>query len=378
MTLVETLVALTVFAIVISTALGFMARQNSIYQDGIRRLVALRNLRYAISTLSQDLETLGTNVPNSQPDLFYADEDVIAFSADYATNIADDPFAVFHDPDAPNGQVTAPSGGFSIPNSGASVPNVRYESAPGLPSPAEILIFFVSADTSTSRSDDYVLYRQVNNNKAEAIARNLLHTGSTPFFSYQYMAKDTSGNTRLAPLPDSLVPIHHTATYHLAAGDTARSALADSIRAVDVRFTATNGLTGSNERTVELARLIPLPNAGFGQLATCGSPPLLGTTLGAAPAVSATGEKVIRLTWGRATDESGGEADVVRYVLYRRVSGAASWGDPYRAIPAGASTYSTDDAAATPGVQYEYALAAQDCTPALSSLTSAGPVQIAP
>ena len=90
MTLVELMVALTIFGIVVTTSVAFMAKQNAAFQDAIHRLVVLRNLRYSISTLSQDLETLGTNVPDAQPALLYADEDVVAFSADYATNLVDD------------------------------------------------------------------------------------------------------------------------------------------------------------------------------------------------------------------------------------------------------------------------------------------------
>lgn len=376
MTLIELLVAITIFGVVVSTSVAFMAKQNTAFQDAVNRLVALRNLRYAITTLSQDLETLGTNVPDIQPTLFYADDDVIAFSSDYATNVADDPFAVFHDPDAPSGQVTAPAVGFSIPNSAEAIPDSIYEAVPGVRSPAEVLIFFVQADTGTARTDDYILFRQVNNNTPEVIARNLLKVGSNPFFSYSHLTEMGYGAKTLGTVPDSLLPIHHSAIFHLSQADTARSAFADSIRAVEVHLGATNGLSGPEEEVVELERLIPLPNAGFGQLATCGSRPLLGTTLSAANGSLPGGEPVVNLSWSPATDETGGEADVVRYVLWRRETGTTSWGDPYRAIPAGASSYSYQDAAVTPSKSYDYALAAQDCTPTLSTLTTTGPVII--
>lgn len=368
MTLVELLVALTIFGVVISTSVAFMAKQNSAFQNGMHRLVTLRNLRYAVSTMSQDLETLGTNVPNAQPALFYADDDVIAFSADYATNIEHDPFAVFYDPDAPTGQVAAPSSGFSIPNSSASIPDTTYESAHGMRSPAEILLFYVVPDTSTSRTDDHLLMRQVNNNTPEVIARKLLRVGTDPFFSYTYLQDDGSGNLALSEMPDSLVPIRHAATFHLSAADTGASARADSVRAIRVRFGATNGLTGDEEERAELERLIPLPNAGFGQLVTCGSSPLLGTGLLASVVTLPSGENAVHLNWAAAIDEGGGEDDVVGYVIWRRVAGAPDWGEPYRSIPAGAAPYTYEDAAVASGTTYEYALAAQDCTPALSSL----------
>ena len=368
MTLVELLVALTIFGVVISTSVAFMAHQNTAFQNGIHRLVTLRNLRYAIGTLSQDLETLGTNVPNPQPALFYADEDVIAFSADYATNIAHNPFAVFYDPDAPTGQVAAPTHGFSIPNSSASIPDTTYESLPGIRSPAEILLFYMVPDTATSRTDDYRLMRQVNDNTPETIARNLLQVGSEPFFSYEYLTTDASGNDALRALPDSMLPIRHSATFHLSAADTGRSARADSVRAIRVQFAATNGLTGDDEERAELERLIPLPNAGFGELVTCGSAPLLGAGLLATKVALPSGETAVDLTWSAAIDETGGEQDVVGYVIWRREFGSADWGEPYRSIPAGTAPYTYQDAAVAVGTTYEYALAAQDCTPKLSSL----------
>lgn len=377
MTLIELIVALTIFGVIISTSVAFMARQNAVFQDSIKRLVALRNLRYAVTTLSQDLETLGTNVPDAQPALYYADEDVVAFSADYATNLADDPFAVFHDPDAPAGQVRAPASGFPIPNSAVSFPDTVYESAPGVASPAEVILFFLAADTGTARTDDFILYRQVNGAPGESVARNLLRDGSAPFFSFERLADDGTGSLALEALPDSLVPVHHSAVVHGSPGDTARSALADSIRAVRVRLRATNGLSGDDEVVVSVDRLIPLPNAGFGMLTTCGSAPLLGVGLSAAVVTLGSGEPAVNLSWSPAVDEAGGEADVVRYVIWRRESGATTWGDPFRAIPAGAAVYTYQDAAVTPGTAYEYALAAQDCTPALSGLASS-PVVIIP
>lgn len=328
MTLIELLVALTIFGLVISASLGFMAQQNTAFQDATLRLVALRNLRYAASTMSQDLETLGTNVPDGQPAFYYGDEDVITFSADYATNIENDPFSVFYDPDAPAGQVRAPSGSFSIPNASVSFADTVYESAPGVPSPAEVITFFVAADTSTSRSDDYILFRKVNSYPPEAVARKLLHQGSEPFFSYQRLADDGSGVIVLQEVADTLIPIHHSAKIHLSTADTGRSALADSVRAVQLRFRATNGLEGDEEETVDLTRLIGLPNAGFGMLATCGSPPLLGVGLSRNLVSLGTGEPAVNLTWNPAVDEAGGEADVVRYVIFRRIVGEPTWATP--------------------------------------------------
>ncbi|HKV70004.1 MAG TPA: hypothetical protein VJN62_02095, partial [Gemmatimonadales bacterium] len=100
---------------------------------------------------------------------------------------------------------------------------------------------------------------------------------------------------------------------------------------------------------------------------TCGSPPLLGVSLSAGAITQADGTPAINLTWSPSTDETGGEKDVVRYVLWRRTGGVTDWGTPYVAIPAGSASYSYVDAGVTSGQNYQYQLAAQDCTPSLST-----------
>ena len=372
MTLVELMVAMTIFGVVISVALSFMAQQNTAFQTSLERMSALRNARYALTTLGQDLETAGTNVPGSQPSLVYADDDVVLFSADYATNTAGDPFAVFYDPGAPAGQVSAPTAAFTIPTTSVTAADTVYESG-GTASPAEMIAFFFQADSLTDRDDDFMLMRQVNGAEPEVVARHLQRDGATPFFQFERAADGAAG---LEPVADSLLPVHHAEPIHLAAGDTAASALADSVRTVRVTLVASNGLLGPNERTVRIERAIALPNAGQQRLTTCGSAPIFGDSLAATPTTLAGGERAVELTWGRAVDESGGEADVVRYVLWRREVGSSDWGVPFVAVPAGAASYGYTDATVDSAGVYEFAVAAQDCTPTLSPLSSSGWVAV--
>ena len=159
----------------------------------------------------------------------------------------------------------------------------------------------------------------------------------------------------------------HTVPIHLAAADTALAAIIDSVRAIRISFTVTNGQTGPQERRRTLTRIVNLPNVGLANKKTCGAPPLLGTSLAAAAITQADGTPATQLTWSPAVDESGGEKDVVRYVLWRRVGSVTDWGTPYVAVPAGAPSYSYVDAAVTSGQSYQYQLAAQDCTPSLST-----------
>jgi len=375
-TLVELLIALTIFGVVITVSLGYMTQQNRAFQLALERMSALRNGRYALTTLAQDIETLGTNVPGSQPSLIYADSTVLTFSADYVTNIANDPFAVFYDPDAPVGQVQAPAAPFTIPTTSITAADSTYGVGAGVASPAEILSFFFQADTSTARTDDYTLFRQVNGAAPEVVARSLLRDQTAPFFEFEREVVDSAAGPALQVVPSADLPIHHSEPFHLAAADTASSAAADSVRAVRLTVVASNGLTGDRERTVRVERRIALPNAGRGRLSTCGSQPIFGDSLLATPDTLTGGEIVVELNWGPAVDETGGEGDVVGYVIWRRAAGSPDWGEPHVAIPAGAPSYTYVDATVQSGDIYEFAVAAQDCTPSFSSLSPSSLVTI--
>lgn len=368
-TLVELVVAVSIYGIVLAAGIGFVAKQNTMFARGLDEMASLQNLRYAMNSLETDIPTLGTNVPTIQPSLVYADDDVLAFSGDYASNVANDVFASYIDLGAPNGQVTAPSPSITLPNSAVTWPDTLYLGTAGTRSPAELLVYWFAADSTTSRTDDYVLFRQINAGTPEPVARDLLKSGTTPFFSYMRRIDYASAASALDTVPQASLPIEHTSVYHRVAADTAASALADSIRAVRVTFRSTNGLSGSNERIVAASRLIAMPNAGYELLRTCGDEPIMGTSLGATPIDLGGGNYAARLTWAAAVDETAGELDVARYVLYRQALPITSdWGDPYLSIPAGLANYQYDDPAVTSGVSYVYAIAAQDCTPLLSTL----------
>ena len=276
-TLVELMIVTVVFGIIVAAALGFMTVQNRAYHDGSDRLLTLQNLRFASQSLEMDLRTLGSNVPAGQPSLVLADEDVIAFSADHTSNVHDFS-AVYFDRDADDARVQAPRTSVNLPNSSYSWPDTVYDALGGAPSGAELIIFFFQPDTSTARTDDFVLMRQVNGTTPEVLARNLLNQGSTPFFRY-FRRRVYTGQITLDSIPDGELPLFHLAKIHQAADDTAQSAMTDSIRAVRVSFRSTNGRTGDDERFMYLSRVIDLPNSGIEIAGACGDEPILGSTL---------------------------------------------------------------------------------------------------
>ena len=467
-TLVEMLIATAVFGVIVAAALGFMTVQNRAFHVGSERLLMVQNLRYASQSLEMDLRTLGSNVPDGQPGLILADEDVVAFSADHTSNVRDFS-AVYFDRDAADGMVQAPRTSVNLPNSSYTWPDTVYTALGGAPSAAELIIFFFQPDTSTTRTDDFVLMRQVNGSTPEVLARDLLNQGSTPFLRY-FRKRIYTGQSSLDSVPDSALPLFHSAKIHGSAGDTASSAKPDSVRAVRVSFRATNGRTGDDERFIDLSRVIDLPNAGIGIMGACGDQPILDgnlqvavlggggpiqeaiveyeglialkdqlgwmsdpyavvlgdvvnlleaalvelnesppDTVEAAGKIDAAEDKLLQayadglvnlgqhmahmglleaivigageeefdddapfrvhLQWAPSVDESSGEMDVVRYLIYRRSVGG-DWGNPIVSIPAGSESYVFDDVTVEPDSTYQYTHAAQDCTPTLSPLST--------
>jgi prepilin-type N-terminal cleavage/methylation domain-containing protein len=377
-TIIEMLVAVLVFSTVMAVAFSFLMAQNQGYRKGTEWLSVLQNLRYAVQTLEQDLRTAGTNLLPGQPELVYADEYVVAFNADYASNVANDFFAVYYDPDAPTGQVTALRSEITIPETSFRYPDTVYTDQSGSASPGELIVFFFALDESTTRTDDYALYRQVNSAEPELVARNLLQAqGKNKNFTVPFFRYYRSNSTSVDSFGSADLPLRHTVPIHGSAADTGSVARIDSIDAIRITLDATNGLEEEMERSYGITRVIRLPNLGLSRVRVCGSRPLLGTTISATPVVIQAGEVAVDLAWNPGTDDGGGEGDVIRYVLYRKVGlGASDWGDPFRSFPAGQDIYSYRDTEVVAGQTYQYAVAAQDCTPQLSDLSAPAVVAI--
>jgi hypothetical protein len=120
-------------------------------------------------------------------------------------------------------------------------------------------------------------------------------------------------------------------------------------------------------------------NAGLLHFTSCGQPPY-GSGVPVAVS-SAPGAPVltVTLTWTKSSDDGAGEKDIERYAIFRRLSAATSFGDPVSSIPATmAASYSYVDTQVQPNQTYVYGVAAQDCTPLLSGVTSALPVTTTP
>lgn len=370
MTLIEMMVALVIFVLVLGSALGALRSQTRGFDRGADEMSVLQNMRFAADLLEQEIRAAGNNLAPSQPPVVYAGVNSVAINADLISNTPGDLFAVYVDPDASAAEVT----GFLLANQQnipQSSPAFNYPVADYFGNVAETIIFYFESDTSTADGADFRLMRQVNDQPAEVVIRNVLPHPDRPFFQYFH---ETAG--RIDSVPSAWYPLSHAA----AAYTGNQSVQINQLRAVEVNYTVSNGRAGAEQRTQQMSFVVSMPNTGIAPPPNCGAAPVLGIALGATSA-GWLGAERIDLTWLPAFDDNGGARDIERYVIWRR-QGAGPWGQPYRSIPAGrTSIYLFSDDNVVVGQEYQYSLAAQDCTPLLSPTVTAtrtvvaGPLQ---
>ena len=365
LTLVELLVTLTVSGIVMGSMVSYLVVQTRSSRLAEVRIEAVQRARFASELLRREISLAGAGIPNAQPLVVYAGPDDFVFSADLASSTPGDRVAVYQLPGAPPAETEgADSSSIALPNAEA-YPKIWY-GPDGTPGPAETVHFsFVNLGDG-----GYALTRAVNAQRADTLLRDLQRIDGREFFSYRVM--DVEG--RLRDL--GATSIWHEAASHESAADTSGSALADSIKLVEIAFKVT--VQGRRpEEAVErsFSMGVALKNAGLVRNAACGAAPTLGVT----PAAQLTGldPLAVTITWPPALDETAGEMDVRQYTLYRRESGETV-PRPIASLPPGpiGPSYTYIDSDVEAAKTYVYLLGATDCTPAQSGLAESESVTV--
>jgi prepilin-type N-terminal cleavage/methylation domain-containing protein len=383
-TLAELMIAMALFGIVLTSAVGFLVAQSKGFRVLADRSASVQNGRFGRDILRQEIRTAGTNVTEEQPTVVYAADEVFAFNSDLTTNRRDSirlTGAVYVDPFASDAEVTAitTARAITIPGSGFGYPLQNYSQSGSMfiNSDAELLTYRFAPDTAAGAGGTFVLYRQVNDKAPEVVASGLRRSPNRPFFRYWYdPARFGATNPNIDSVPRNWLPLMKNVAKRGVAPDTgtAVSMRIDALRAVEVTYEATLPRGGTRD---VVRYMIPLPNvANARQSRACGRVPLAPQ----APSVQwRTDSSAVMLNWTRATDDGAGERDAIRYVLWRRISGAATWGDPIATVGVDAAgNYAYKDASVQRGVgrRYDYALAVQDCTPNLSALAASAAVTV--
>jgi hypothetical protein len=357
MTLMEVMVAMVIMAMVLGAAMSFFVGQSRTYTAAAKAFNQVQNVRFGADLLDQHLRAAGANTTPGQPPLVYLGTNAFAFNADYSS--ADSgTTAIYYTPGAPTTETEGvlAANAFNLPgiSPAYAYPTVDYLIAPGVPSPAELITFWFQLDSTSPAPGVYALYRQVNNGTAEAVVRNIL-PDTVPFFQYQKIHTDpVTGLQSLVTVTPPELPASYTSTLMI-----------DSIRAVQVSYKVTNGDTGLAQRIQSFSLTSSLPNLASRQLQTCGATPAPVTSLTATPS-GTFGMDSVTVSWAASADEWAGERDIMRYIVWRRLSTDSTWNTPFASEPNGQTTYTFVDLTAPDSVQVEYAVSAQDCTPSFS------------
>jgi prepilin-type N-terminal cleavage/methylation domain-containing protein len=384
MTLLEILIALTIFGVVFGGAISFLVAQSRGFRQLADRSNAVQSGRFGRDLLRTELRTAGTNVTDVQPIIVLANDSAFAFNADLTTTNKDSVAltgAVYVDPYASSGTTTALTlaRAIAVPGSNPAftypLQDYSQTAAIFINSDAELLSFWFARDTSAGPGA-YALWRKVNDATAEVVATGIKRSTGNPFFRYYYdPSKFGAVNANLDSVPRAWLPLTKAVAQRGIGADTgtATSTRIDALRAVEVMYEVTPPRGGTTE-TVRY--MVPLPNvANARQSRACGRPPLTPS----APTVTwRSDSSFVQIVIPKATDDGAGEKDAVRYVVWRQLSGAATWGDPITTVAATqAASYTIRDTGwPTRPATYRYAIAVQDCTPNVSGIAASATVSV--
>lgn len=359
-TLIEITISMVLLLAVIGMSTQLFRRQSGAVSSQAGTLDATQNSRFAINNLERELRMAGGGVVDRQPILVMAGATAITFNADLVAVDTGDYSAVYYNPDADSAAVGVlrHTNRITLPGTSTLYPDSTYTQN-GLPSSAETISYWLSRDSTTSRTDEYILFRRANNRTPRVVARGIVYRSGMTIFEY---FRDSLGT--LLPVSPAVLPLIHTAAIHGSSSDTALVAWTDSIRQVRAtfrsRFVDPRQPTKYVERTVQMRVL--LKNAGLVRFSSCGNAPL--DVSPTAVVTNIGGQDVVNLRWTPSIDENSGEHDVERYAIYRRLAAAGVFDEPFASVPAGDTAYHfQDNDSALRGQSWVYGVAAQDCTP---------------
>jgi type II secretory pathway component PulJ len=371
-TLIEMMIAIVLFVLVFGLAVPFFRYQARSVSASAGRLDALQNARYAQSAIDRDLRISGIGIVQAQPMIVQADGFAVTFNADLATKDINDPMSIYYDADMDSSGTDAMNNlnKVVLPNSAVSYPDSNYMNG-GITSPAETIQYWLTRDSTATRTDQYILFRRVNNLTPRLVAKGIIVPVGTNFF--QYMKPNISGG--LDSIRASKLPIFHSAPIHGSPADTGSSALTDSIRVV--RMTVT-GLYNDPDKGPIMKTVVSstkLLNAGMSRSTVCGDVPIAVTTATAVRWPFFGTPTKVTISWNSSLDQDAGEKDVGRYMVFKKLSASSDWGSPIADLAASQPFYSLDDTSLSSG-NWVYGVVAQDCSPANSSVTSTGAVNV--
>ncbi len=340
-TLIELMIALFLFVMVFGLAVPFFRFQARSVSTSSGRQDALQNARFAQNAIDRDLRIAGIGIVAEQPLIVQADRMAITFNADLATTDSSDASSIYYDPTLDSLSVTSMTTAAKqqLAYSAWNYPDSNYY-ANSIPSRAETVQYWASLDSSSGRSDQYVIWRRVNTQTPRLVAKDIIIPAGQFLFSYYRV--DSAGN--LDSVPSAQYPLLHSAPIHGSTVDTGKSAWTDSLRVVRIHAWGLFKDPSKGDIIRKVESSTKLINAGMVRATMCGDAPLpvTGLTATALPVGGPPYNKV-RLQWNASVDQDNGEKDVERYMVFKKLQTDSDWGEPVADVAASGATFTLDD-----------------------------------
>ncbi|MBC7897525.1 MAG: hypothetical protein H7066_19050 [Cytophagaceae bacterium] len=374
-TLAELLISLTLTVSIFAAAVPFFTTQMRQLQQNLARADAQQTARFAQNTVDRELRNIGiavtpmqptAGIPRNQPKIIQAAPFAVTFNTNLVANDTLDMNAVYYDPNVPPSLTTAMTATnmITLPLSAKAYPDFIYRDATGLLSPAETVSYWASVDSTASAADEYVMFRRVNDGPVAVVARGLRIPSGQALFKYRRLYS--------TGIVDSVLTAALPILWDGAAGT------ADSIRTVTLSVRGVFHGFDLRNKAQKFERYVStqtnLANIGLSQRNACGDVPLnpgVPTATIVSVVVGVTDR--VRLTFASSGDEASGEKDVERYAIFRREVGNP-WDEPIAVVGKAGGPYLWEDFDIQAGNSYQYGVAAQDCSPANSTIMTSATV----
>jgi prepilin-type N-terminal cleavage/methylation domain-containing protein len=378
-TLVELILAMAITALLGAVAVPFLVKQGRSIALTSGNLNSQQTVAFALNFIDHDLRVAGIGTASSQPAMIEAYPRELAFNANLVVSDSTDTTALltaaYYDPSITAALTTLldSTQALTLPLSSLYTPAVTYPTldyyqSAGLKSPAQTIVFYMAPDTSSGAlAHTYALWRTVNTGTPMLLARGL-DTSSV----FHYFVPATYFSSGDSTHLDSLVPTGYKGfpwafSYGAAHALTSADTMLAAITQVSVQLKAVYADEYGFKHYRSVNEMVPLLNTGLSHIAQCGAAPAPPT--GFTATARSTGDSV-HLSWTRSADEGGGANDIQSYVVYRRTEPSTAWNAIMTVAVGSSDTTAQDHGLAGLGTRYDYALASEDCTPALSSITS--------
>ena len=369
--LLELVVSMTIFLVILSFSLPFFNSQTRAVSRASGQGDMVRGLQFAISQLDRDLRMAGAGTYAQQPMLVQIAPLAITFNVNSSSPDSADVRAVYWDPDAdPVTQTSLTTATLvTLPTSGGQTyPDTNYVIG-GVRSAAETISYWFSVDSTTARTDDYIMWRRENTANPTIVVKGIIILPNQAVFSF--VKSDTGGN--ITTITSGQLPRYHTAPIHGSPSDTGLASMIDSVRIVNVTMTGSYDDNRFGSRTQTLTANIRVANSGLANRLTCGETPVFGRTVTASLSVTPLR---VTLSWNPAVDETGGERDIEQYAIFRKLPAASAFDEPFASIAAGLGSYTYIDSSIQSGDRWVYGVAAMDCSPALSPVATTSTITV--